>query len=121
MKALLREVHSMRRRNMDNKTHPDAYVPWADAYRSTTAYADPSPQRPHPEAVEQRREMGAPYPTERGGTRITSSPHSKALPDETRVVHPIWTPRAPTVLSPTVIRQAQDLDRALRLYTRKVV
>jgi len=43
-------------------------------------------------------EMGAPY---------------------TGIEHPIWPPRAPTVLSPRVLQAARDLDRALDLYARE--
>lgn len=64
-------------------------------------------------------EMGGPYPQERGGVpRVLSQMGAPQVPDDTRIVHPVWAPRAPRALSQRTIALAQALDRALNAYQR---
>jgi len=63
------------------------------------------------------REMGAPYPQERGGApRVLSCPGQRQVPDDTRIIHPAWTPQAPRTLSPRTIEMARRLDQCLQNY-----
>lgn len=69
--------------------------------------------------IESFPEMGAPYPLERGGLpRVLSTPVSDrcVFPDDHRIVHPEWPPKADRTLSPRTERLARDLDRMIKNY-----
>ncbi len=69
--------------------------------------------------TESQQEMGSPYPQTRGGTRQPYNPHNPMKhPDDTRIIHPFWPPKAPASLSARTEQAARDFDACIRNYTR---